>query len=76
MKQTAFVFVYLPDDIHPVVAGRFDLQTDVLPNVGTFVYAASYLENPRAVPLDPVALVHSSDKFALASPPSLDPHVA
>lgn len=56
MAETAFVFIHLPDETKPTIAGRFDLETAVTPHVGTFVYAESYLQNPRAVPLDPVAL--------------------
>jgi serine/threonine-protein kinase HipA len=54
MADTAFVFIYLPGQLQPTVAGRFDLEGS--PAVGQFVYGQSYLANPMAVPLDPIAL--------------------
>lgn len=43
----AFVWVWLPGRIEPVVAGRLDLVGDVV----TFIYGRSYLERPERVPL-------------------------
>jgi serine/threonine-protein kinase HipA len=56
VADTAFVFVYLPDQLDPTVAGRFDLTTAGGTSVGEFVYGASYLANTAALPLDPIAL--------------------
>jgi serine/threonine-protein kinase HipA len=56
MAETAYVFIYLPGELQPIVAGRFDLDPGVSPAVGRFVYGESYLANPAAVPLDPIAL--------------------
>ena len=56
MPDTAYVFIYLPGEVHTTVAGRFDLDNTVSPAVGQFVYGQSYLSNPAAVPLDPIAL--------------------
>lgn len=64
MSQSAYVFVYLPGDARPTVAGRFDWQTAVSPSVGEFVYAQSYLANGSAVPLDPIALPLREKIFA------------
>jgi serine/threonine-protein kinase HipA len=52
-----FVYIVLPGTIAFVTAGRFVLE----PNragipAGRFVYGKSYLENPAAVPMDPVEL--------------------
>ena len=43
----AFVWVWLPGSIVPVVAGRLDLVGDVV----TFIYGRSYLERPERMPL-------------------------
>ena len=43
----AFVWVWLPGSVEPVVAGRLDLVGDVV----TFIYGRSYLERPERVPL-------------------------
>jgi serine/threonine-protein kinase HipA len=43
----AFVWVWLPDALEPVVAGRLD----VIDGVVWFTYGRSYLENPGAIPL-------------------------
>ena len=56
MVDTAYVFVYLPGQVHATVAGRFDLDATTSPNVGQFVYGESYLANAAALPLDPIAL--------------------
>ena len=56
MPDTAYVFIYLPGEVSPTVAGRFDLDSTVSPAVGEFVYGQSYLSNPAAIPLDPIAL--------------------
>jgi serine/threonine-protein kinase HipA len=56
MAEVAYVFIYLPGQVEPTVAGRFELDGSGSPAVGRFVYGESYLRNPAAVPLDPVAL--------------------
>ena len=43
----AFVWVWLPGALGPVVAGRLD----VIDGVVWFAYGRSYLENPDAIPL-------------------------
>jgi serine/threonine-protein kinase HipA len=56
MTEVAYVFIYLPGQVKATVAGRFELDRSVSPAVGQFVYGESYLGNPAALPLDPVAL--------------------
>ena len=56
MPQSAYVFIYLPQQTHATVAGRFDWEPGGRPRVGEFVYAQSYLANTAALPLDPMAL--------------------
>jgi serine/threonine-protein kinase HipA len=56
MVATAYVFVYLPQQLRATVAGRFELGSDTSPHVGEFVYGESYLSNSSALPLDPIAL--------------------
>ena len=46
-RTSAFVWVWLPDALTPVVAGRLDEVRDVV----VFTYGRSYLENPSAIPL-------------------------
>jgi len=56
MVDEAYVFIYLPGEWQATVAGRFELDTSISPNVGQFVYGESYLANTAALPLDPIAL--------------------
>jgi serine/threonine-protein kinase HipA len=47
-----------------VTAGRFELGSNRAGDpIGRFVYGRSYLENPRAVPIDPVELKLSGDTY-------------
>lgn len=52
-----FVYIMLPGTNEFVTAGRFVLEPDRtgVP-VGRFVYGKSYLDNPDAVPIDPIEL--------------------
>ncbi|PUB12028.1 type II toxin-antitoxin system HipA family toxin [Yoonia sediminilitoris] len=52
-----FVYIMLPGTNSFVTAGRFVLEPDRtgVP-VGRFVYGKSYLDNPDAVPIDPIEL--------------------
>jgi serine/threonine-protein kinase HipA len=56
MADTAYVFIYLPGQFRATVARRFELDGGGSSAVGRFVYGESYLANPQAVPLDPIAL--------------------
>jgi serine/threonine-protein kinase HipA len=55
--EECFVYVTLPGETSAVTAGRFVLGNNRVGDpLGRFVYGRSYLENPRAVPFDPVEL--------------------
>jgi serine/threonine-protein kinase HipA len=55
--EECFVYITLPGEISAVTAGRFVLGDNRVGNpLGRFVYGRSYLENPLAVPIDPVEL--------------------
>lgn len=55
-SEALFVWIYLPEQTAPVVAGRLELARTQAGVVGRFVYGKSYLGRADAVPLDPVAL--------------------
>ena len=55
--KECFVYITLPGETSAVTAGRFVLDDNPMGGSrGRFVYGRSYLENPRAVPIDPVEL--------------------
>jgi serine/threonine-protein kinase HipA len=55
--EECFVYITSPGETSAVTAGRFVLDDNrVGAPLGRFVYGRSYLENPRAVPIDPVEL--------------------
>lgn len=57
-----FVYITLPGGVTAVTAGRFVLSTTRTGTpFGQFVYGKSYLQNPSALPIDPVEL-HLSEK--------------
>ena len=56
MARQSFVFIQLPKETTCTVAGLFAHEESIRPAAGTFVYGKSFLSNPKAVPLDPVAL--------------------
>ena len=59
-----FVCITLPGEVSAVTAGRFVLtKTPRGDPLGRYVYGRSYLENPRAVPLDPVELKLSAKTY-------------
>lgn len=52
-----FVYITLPSETSAVTAGRFVLGKNVRGGtLGQFVYRARYLEDPRAVEIDPIEL--------------------
>jgi len=59
-----FVFIHLPGETAATVAGRFRLDETHAGAVGTFTYGKSYLGNPKAVPLDEVALPLREQEFS------------
>ena len=63
MVETAYVFIHLPGQTRATIAGRFEVNPDAELPVGEFVYGQSYLANPSAVPLDPIALPLKEELF-------------
>ena len=62
--RECFVYITLPGAVSAVTAGRFVLETTRTGDpLGRFVYGRSYLQNPHAVPIDPVELVLSTRTF-------------
>ncbi len=59
-----FVYITLPGEVAPITAGRYvlDKNRTGIP-LGRFIYGRSYLENPRAVPIDPVELKISRNTY-------------
>src|SRR5260370_9422002 len=52
-----FVYITLPGAVSAVTAGKFvQNKTRTGDPLGRFVYGRSYLENPQAVPIDPIEL--------------------
>ncbi|OJY11565.1 MAG: phosphatidylinositol kinase [Rhizobiales bacterium 62-47] len=58
-----FVYITLPGETSAVTAGKFVLSNDAL---GRFVYRSKYLEDPRAVEIDPVELKLSKRTYETA----------
>lgn len=56
-SEMLFVWIYLPDSVSPVVAGRLQINTTAASvNVGQFVYGKSYLARANAISIDPCTL--------------------
>lgn len=63
-KETIFVWVYLPDQVSPILCGRISRSVSTASVAkGEFVYQNSYLKNPSAIPLDPVLLPLKNSNF-------------
>jgi len=63
-RRECFVYVTPPGSPDFVTAGRFELSGDSAGDArGRFVYGASYLARPDAVPLDPVELTLREGTF-------------
>jgi serine/threonine-protein kinase HipA len=59
-----FVYITLPGATLATTAGRFVLEkTQQGDPLGRFVYGRSYLDNPDAVPIDPVELLLSEKTY-------------
>jgi serine/threonine-protein kinase HipA len=56
MTSSTYVWVYLPNQTEPVVAGRLDYDDNPAGTIYSFLYGASYLSRRTAVPLDPELL--------------------
>lgn len=62
-----FVYITLPGETSAVTAGRFVLSKNARGDaLGQFVYRAKYLEDPRAVEIDPVELKLSKRTYETA----------
>lgn len=63
--RSAFVWIWLPETVESVVAGRLDFQVDRF----VFTYGRSYLERPNAVPIyEPELPLNSYEHEALDGP--------
>ena len=56
MTSEVFVWIHLPGDLAPTLAGKASISNPGGRAVGAFVYSGRYLKSDRALPLDPVAL--------------------
>jgi len=62
-----FVYITLPGETSAVTAGKFVLSKNARGDaLGQFVYRAKYLEDPRAVEIDPVELKLSKRTYETA----------
>lgn len=66
-RGTLFLWIYLPSETSPVVAGRLDVNHTVAGSVGRFAYGRSYLDRQNAIPLDPVILPLNRNEFSLTA---------
>ena len=64
MTSEAFVWIHLPGEAQPTLAGRIRHEGTPGGAVGRFVYGKSYLANPAAVAIDPFALPLREEEFA------------
>jgi hypothetical protein len=53
MSSNAYLWIYLPNQIDPVVAGRLDYDETPAGTIYSFLYGRSYLDRQGAIPLDP-----------------------
>lgn len=61
-NKELYVWVYLPDAVTPVIAGRLRVENVTVGRVGTFLYGKSYISHPKAFSLDPVKLPLNSSR--------------
>jgi len=66
-SEDLFIWVYLPGQQRPVVAGRLSVSQTAAGKVGHFTYGRSYLERQEAIPIDPVALPLKKGEFTFTS---------
>jgi len=62
-----FVWIYLPGDQTPVVAGRLGISQTAAGKLGHFTYGRTYLERKDAIPIDPVALPLKKGEYTFTS---------
>ncbi len=63
MTSEVFVWIHLPAQDQPTLAGRVRREVTPGGDTGRFVYGKRYLSNPAAVPVDPVALPLREEEF-------------
>ena len=63
MTSEIFVWMHLPHQEQPTLAGRARREVTPAGDTGHFVYGKSYLANPAAVPVDPVVLPLRTEEF-------------
>lgn len=63
MTSEAFVWIHLPGETMPTLAGRVRREGVPGHEVGRFVYGKSYLANGRAQPIDPILLPLREEEF-------------
>ncbi len=61
--EQLFVWIHLPGDLTPTLAGRAQRENITTGPLGKFVYAKRYLDLDRAVPIDPVTLPLEGREF-------------
>ena len=67
MSFEIFVWMHLPGEVEPVLAGRASVQAGGAdPRIGTFVYSRNYLQLASALPVDPIALPLETREFETA----------
>ena len=66
MISNLYLWIYLPDALVPVVAGKLALHTTAAGPIGHFNYGKSYLARAEAIPLDPVVLPLKEGEFIFA----------
>lgn len=67
LATECFVYITLPGETSAVTAGKFVLARNARGDaLGQFVYRAKYLEDPRAVEIDPVELKLSKRTYETA----------
>lgn len=64
MTSEIFVWAYLPGDVAPTLCGRFEHGTSAAGPTGVFAYDTSYLQNPSAIAVDPIALPLRAQQFS------------
>jgi serine/threonine-protein kinase HipA len=66
-RSECFVYITLPRAVAFVTAGRFVLTANSAgAPLGKFVYGRSYLNNPKAVPIDPIELLLAGNTYETA----------
>lgn len=56
-SQLKTVWVWLPGQTHPIIAGRFEIQIRAGQPIGSFVYDPTYVAHATSFSLDPAHLV-------------------